>query len=116
MSVSTRQVLGKREGGSRLGSSYTGVFGLNRRLANRFVGQLLLTYFAREHDEGNKMEDSGGDWLYIQPFLSADIYARPSYAFQVSVGARVPLIQSVQGTQLVESPSFSLGLAHTVNF
>lgn len=116
MSISTRQVLGIRKDGSRLGSSYTGAFGLNRRVTNRLAGQLLLTYFAREHDDGNEMEDSGGDWLYVQPFLSMDIYARPSYALQVLMGARVPLIQNVRGTQLVESPSLSLGLAHTINF
>jgi hypothetical protein len=115
-SVSTRQVLDKRNNGSRLGSSYTATLGLNRQLAKRFSGQVLVSYFARERDEGNMMEDTGGDWLFVQPFLRADVYARPSYAVQVLLGVRVPLIQDVEGTQLVESPSLSLGFAHTVSF
>ena len=65
---------------------------------------------------GNMMEDTGGDWLYFQPFLSADIFVRPSYAVQALIGGRVPLMQNVRGTQLVESPAVSLGLAQTVRF
>lgn len=114
-SVSTRQVLGAREDGSRLGSSYTAAWGLNSRIVNRLGGQIVLTYFSRERDEGNDMEDSGGDWVYVQPLLLVDVYTQPSYAFQILAGARIPLMQSVHGTQLVESASFSIGLAHTVN-
>ncbi len=29
------------------------------------------------------MEDTGGDWLYFQPFLTADLFVRPSYAVPV---------------------------------
>jgi hypothetical protein len=115
-SVSSRFVVSERDNGSRLGSNYTVSFGLSRMLANRIDGQLLLTYFARARDKGNMMEDSGGDWVYLQPFLSADVYANPSYALQISIGARIPLVQRVEGIQLVESPNFSFGLAHTINF
>jgi hypothetical protein len=90
-------------------------FGLSRPLTARIDGQLLLSYFARARDKGNMMEDTGGDWVYLQPFLSANVYANPSYALQLSIGARVPLLQRVEGTQLVESPNFSFGLAHTIN-
>ena len=61
------------------------------------------------------MEDTGGDWIYLLPFFSADIYTKPAYAIQVSIGARIPLMQRVEGTQLVESPNFSIGLAQTIN-
>ncbi len=114
-SVSSRLVVSERDDGSRLGSSYTMSLGISRTLTNRIDGQLLLTYFVRDRDKGNMMEDTGGNWIYIQPFLSASLYAKPSYAFQVSIGARVPLLQRVEGTQLVESPNFSFGFAHTIS-
>ena len=114
-SMSSRFVVGERDDGLRLGSNYTVSLGLSRPLPARINGQLLLTYFARGRDKGNIMEDSGGDWVYLQPFLSADVYTNPSYALQVSLGARIPLVQRVEGTQLVESPNFSFGLAHTIN-
>lgn len=115
-SAGTRQIFGEQDNGSRLGSSYTVSLGLTGRVVNRLAGQVLLSYFARERDEGNVMEDTGGDWLYIQPFLRADIFASASHAVQALVGVRVPLIQNVEGTQLVESTSLSLGFAHTLNF
>jgi hypothetical protein len=113
--MSTRLVLGERDDGSQLGSNYTMSFGVGRSVASRIDGQLLLTYFSRSRDKGNMMEDTGGDWIYLQPYLTADVYANPSYALQVSIGARIPLLQRVEGTQLVESPNFSFGLAHTIN-
>lgn len=89
--------------------------GLGRPITDRIDGRLLLSYFARERDKGNMMEDSGGDWVYLQAFLSANAYAKPSYALQLLIGARVPLLQRVEGIQLVESPNFSFGLASTIN-
>jgi hypothetical protein len=65
---------------------------------------------------GDEPEDTGGDWLYLQPFLSMDVLVRPSFAVQATVGGRVPLVQNVRGTQLVESPSVSLGVAQTFRF
>jgi hypothetical protein len=114
-SASTRLVVDERDDGSRLGSSLTGAFALDRRLHSRVGGRLILTYLTRESDEGNAMEDSGGEWLYLQPFLTTDAFLRPSYAIQVVLGARFPLVQDVHGTQLVESPSFTLGFAQTFN-
>jgi hypothetical protein len=135
-SVNSRLVVGERDDGMSFGSNYTAVLGVARRISKRIDGQLLLTYFALERDKAgtegamssqasgdamdimmdNMVEDAGGNWLYLQPFVSANLFARPSYALQASIGARLPLVQSVEGTQLVESPSFSFGFAHTVTF
>jgi hypothetical protein len=116
LSWDARVVVSERDDGTRLGSSFTAVLGLGRPLRERLDAQLVMAYFGRAADEGNSMEDTGGDWLYAQPFLSADVLVRPSYAVQVTAGGRIPLVQNVRGTQLVESPSLTLGLAQNFRF
>lgn len=116
VSWDARLVAVDRDDGTRLGSSFTTTVGWDRPLAKRLDGQVVLTYFGRASDEGNPMEDSGGDWLYLQPFLSADLLVRPAYAVQATVGGRIPLVQNVRGMQLVESPALSLGIAQTFRF
>jgi hypothetical protein len=113
VSWDARLVASERDAGSRLGSSFAVSLGWDRSLTRRLAGQVVLTYFGRASDEGNPMEDTGGDWLYFHPFMSANVFVRPSYALQVTAGGRIPVVQNVRGTQLVESPSLSLGIAQT---
>jgi hypothetical protein len=129
LSIDARLVVADNDDGSRLGSSFSAVMGWDRSLTRRLDAQVALTYFGRAADDpapmdmagghmghGDEPEDTGGDWLYLQPFLSMDVLVRPSFAVQATVGGRVPLVQNVRGTQLVESPSVSLGVAQTFRF
>lgn len=115
VSSSTRWVVSDQDDGSRLGSSFSTSLGVNRTIGPRFVGQVLVTHFHRQTDTGNAMEDSGGDWMYAQPQVLANVFTRPDQSLQAMVGARIPMLQNVRGTQLVESPSLSFGLAYTRN-
>ena len=38
----------------------------------------------------------------------------PTYAMQLLAGLRIPLVQDVHGTQLVESTAFMVGVAQTL--
>jgi len=129
LSTDTRLVVADNDDGSRLGSSFTAAIGWDRSITRRLDAQVAVTYFGRAADEaapmdlggghmghGDEPEDTGGDWLYLQPFLSMDLLVRPSFAVQATVGGRFPLVQNVRGTQLVESPSVSLGVAQTFRF
>lgn len=119
----TRQVIQEKEDGSRLGSSITTTFGVSRAIGRRLVGQVLAMHFHREEDQHAPMgtgmmdmaEDSGGDWLYLQPQLVGSVLTRPDHALQVMLGARLPLVQNVVGMQLVDSPTVTLGVAYTRN-
>lgn len=116
LSSSARLVVADQDDGSRLGSSFTTTAALDRPLGRRFVAQALLTHFHRQADRDNMMEDSGGDWLYLQPQLLANLLARRDRSIQAYFGARIPLRQNVRGMQLVESTALSFGLALTREF
>lgn len=112
LSVNARIVVGGKDNGRRLGSTITTAAELHREFGSRLTGQVLLTHFRREPDRGQAMEDTGGSWIYLQPVLAVDLLVRPEHAIQLLFGARSPLIQDVQGIQLVESPSVTIGLSY----
>lgn len=109
----SRLVFDEQDDGRRLGSSSTTTFGVDRPVGSRWVGQLLLTHFHRQADDGPVMEDTGGDWIYLQPQIAADLFTRPDHAIQAVAGLRIPLRQDVRGTQLVDTTTFNVGLAYT---
>jgi hypothetical protein len=114
LATTARLVVADHEEGRRLGSSLTTSLSLRRPLSRAVSLQLLCIHLARGEDQGNAMEDTGGEWLYLQPLAVVKLRARPDHALQGVLGGRFPLAQNVRGRQLVDSPALVAGLALTL--
>lgn len=111
---SARLVVSDFEDGRRLGSTFTTTASIRHVVSRKLSLQGLVTHLHRQTDTGNMMEDSGGDWIYLQPQAAWKVAASGSRAWQFLMGLRLPVHQNVRGTQLVDSPSFLAGLSVTM--
>lgn len=119
--LNLRAILASNDDNVKFGSSLTTSLGLGRPVHRLVRAGIHFTYLHRGSDEmsqmtGHSFEDSGGHWLYLQPSATVTLVARASYAIQLIVGGRLPLVQNVNGTQLVESPAWNVGFANTFSF
>lgn len=116
LSTNARFVLSDQDNGARLGSSFSTSVAVDRPLGDRLVVQMSGTHFHRQSDRDNPMEDSGGDWFYLQPQLLGNVLTRADQSIQAFLGLRIPVYQNVRGLQLADSASFSFGIAYTREF
>jgi hypothetical protein len=88
------------------------VQGAFRKQVNTFIAALGLEYRKAASDQlnSNKLANTGGSWLFVQPSVSAGLFRNTG----IRVSADLPIFTEVQGTQ--PSTSFALMASFFVNF
>jgi hypothetical protein len=111
----TRLPFFKNNDGYQAGSSIIYILGFNLRLMKSLMPSIALTGLNRFHDHqaGDKVYDSGGDWIFLTPGLSYIFDWKPLAGLSLHTEAQIPVYQFLHGTQLADKFTISFSVAYS---